>query len=271
MSSPSSIPTPPRPGPSPRALWRGLVDGCHLMCRNAPGYGAHLACDSAQILTGEPHADMNLAFIGSPHEASDHLRIFHEQALTRGLPMILLSPPDTAEHLRTEAESLGYAPAGGVPLMVCLDPNPGLANHPYLIERIHDPFVLSEGTALAARTFGLPAADVARVSNPDSLAAFGVHYFIARRNGAVWSFVQTTRIGTQVGIWSMATAPEYQGQGAGRALLEAVLTHHLGHGAEVFYLMASSAGRRLYEQVGFHETTRLACWLRGSSTQVSAG
>lgn len=271
MTSPSSMPRRPSLMPAPSALWRGLMDGCHLMCRNASGYEAHLLRDSGQILTGEPHADMNFAFIGSPSETARHLWLFHERAATRGLPMIVLSPPDTAEHLTAEAESLGYVPAGEVPLMVCLDPDPGPASHPYVIENIDDPALLSESTPVSARAFGLPDAAVVRVYNPDSLAMSGVDYFIARRDGEVWSFVQTTRIGAQVGIWAMATAPEYRGQGAGRALLEAVLTHHRRHGAELFYLMASSAGQRLYEQVGFHETSRLASWLSGSSAQLGAG
>lgn len=259
--------------PSPTALWRALMDSCHLNCRAAPGYEAHLLRDSGQILTGEPHADMNFAFIGSSSAASDHLRLFHERAAERGLPMIVLGTPDVAEPLAAEAASQGYVPAGEVPLMVYIAPNPDpvLASQPYEIERIDDPAVLREAAPLAARTFCLPLADVARVYNPESLATSGVDYFIARREGEVWSFVQTSRIGTQVGIWSMATAPEYQGQGAGRALLAAVLSHHRQRGVETFFLTASSAGQRLYQQVGFQETTCLACWLSGSSAQVGGG
>lgn len=247
------------------------MDGCHLNCRTAPGYEAHLLRDSGQILTGEPHADMNFAFIGSPPKVSRHLRLFHERAAARGLPMIVLSTPDAAEQLATEAVSWGYVPAGEVPLMVCLEPALGLTSHPYVIEHIDDPAVLSEAAPLSARTFGLPVADVARVYSPESLTTSGVDYFVARREGEVWSFVQTSRIGTQIGIWSMATAPEYQGQGAGQALLESVMTHHRRRGAELFYLMASSAGQKLYQRVGFHEMSRLSCWLSGSSSQVGAG
>jgi len=256
--------------PSPSALWRALMDGCHLICRAAPGYEAHLWRDSGQILTGEPHAEMNFAFVGSPPEALRHLRIFHERAVARDLPMVMLSSAATAEHLGVEAASWGYVPADEVPLMVCTEPGPGLASHPYAIERIDDPAVLRAATPLAARTFGLPDADVARVYNQESLAVPGVDFFMARRSGEVWSFVQTSRIGTLVGIWSMATAPEYQGQGAGRALLQAVLAHHRRRGADLFYLMASSAGQRLYQGVGFQETTPLASWLYGSSSQLGS-
>ena len=155
--------------------------------------------------------------------------------------------------------------------MICRAPRPDLANHPYRVEPIHNSTVLTEAIPLAARTFGLPTAAVARVYNSEALTLPGVDYFIARREGAIWSFVQTTRMGSYVGIWSMATPPEYQRQGAGRALLQAVLAHHQERGADFFYLMASSAGRALYQGVGFKETTRLACWLSGSSAQVGGG
>lgn len=253
--------------------WRGLIDGCNLVCRIAPGYEAHLWRDSALILTGEPHADMNFAYLGDVGEAERHLRVFDEQASARGLPLMVLATPAMTRPLAALASSLGFAPAGEVPLMVCMEPEPrtGLTSQPYVIERICDPAVLSEATPLAARTFGLPTAAVARVYNPEALAVPGLDYFIARRGGEVWSFVQTSRIGTQVGVWSMATPPEFQGQGAGRVLLDAVLTHHRQRGAEAFYLMASSAGQRLYQGLGFQETSRLTSWLKGSSTQVAVG
>lgn len=258
------------PSPTPAMLWRGLIDGCNLICRIAPGYEAHLWRESAQILTGEPHADMNFAYIGDEGEAARHLQIFDERASARGLPMMVLATAATTPVLAGVAPSLGFAPAGEVPLMVCIEPRTGLASHPYVIEPIRDPAVLIEATPLAARTIGLPTAAVARVYNQDALAVPGLDYFIARRGGEVWSFVQTTRIGTQVGVWSMATPTEFQGQGAGRALLDAVLTHHRQRGAEAFYLMASSAGQRLYQGAGFQETSRLAAWLKGSSAQLDS-
>ncbi len=262
---------PPFSLPSPAALWRALMDGCNLVCRTAPGYEAHMMLDSGQILTGEPHADMNFAYIGSPSDAARHLRVFHERASARGLPLMVLSTEATTPHLKAEAAFLGLVPADEVPLMICRPPRPDLANHPYRVEHIHNSTVLTEAIPLAARTFGLPTAAVARVYNSQALTLPGVDYFIARREGTIWSFVQTTRMGSYVGIWSMATPPEYQRQGAGRALLQAVLAHHQERGADFFYLIASSAGRALYQGVGFQETTRLTCWLSGTSAQVGGG
>ena len=258
------------PSPTPAMPWRGGVAGCNLTCRLLPGYEAPPWRGSGQILTGEPHADMNFAYLGDAREADWHLRVFDERASARGLPMMVFATAATTRPLAAVAPSLGFAPAGEVPLMVCTEPRTGLTSQPYVIERICDPGVLSEATPMAARTFGLPTAAVARVYNPEALAIPGLDYFIARRGGEVWSFVQTSRIGTQVGVWSMATPPEFQGQGAGRALLDAVLTHHRQRGAEAFYLMASSAGQRLYQWAGFQETTRLAAWLKGSSAQLDS-
>lgn len=256
------------PMPSSLALWRAMIDGCNLVCRLAPGYEAHLLPDSAQILSGEPHADMNFAFVGNARDAVQHLRIFHERAAVRELPLMLLSTEAAAPQIVEVAGSLGFVAAGGVPFMTCRDPHPSLSSHPYLVERIDKASLLSKAVPLIARTFGLPAPAVARIYHPETLALPGVDYFIACREGEIWSSVQTTRIGTQVGIWSMATPPEFQRQGAGRALLQAVLAHHRQRGADLFYLISSSAGHALYQGIGFQDTGRLSAWVIGASSQL---
>ena len=256
------------PMPASLALWRAMIDGCNLLCCLAPGYEAHLLPDSALILSGEPHADMNFAFVGNASDAIQHLRTFHERASVRELPLMLLSTEAAAPRIIDLASSMGFVAAGGVPFMTCRDLHPSLSSHPYLVERIENTLMLSKAVPLIARTFGLPAPAVARIYNPETLALPGVDYFIACREGEIWSSVQTTRIGTQVGIWSMATPPEYQRQGAGRALLQAVLDHHRQRGADLFYLISSSAGHALYQRLGFQDTGRLSAWIIGTSTQL---
>lgn len=259
-------------GSSPNSArqWRELIDSSNLICRIAPGYEANLFRDSAQILMGEPHADMNFAFVGDAREAVRHLQVFAGYASKRSLPMMVLANEAAAPRLTEATRSLGFTPAGAVPLMVCAEPRYGGTSAPYVIDRIRDHAVLREATPHAARTFGLSLASVARVYNEDALAVAGVDYFVARRDSAIWSFVQTSRIGDAVGIWSMATPPEHQGKGAGRALLEAVLAYHRQRGAERFFLCASPAGQALYQRVGFSEAATLAAWLSGASSQLGA-
>ena len=81
------------------------------------------------------------------------------------------------------------------------------------------------------------------------------------------STVTTTSGGKVVGIWSMATAPEHQRQGAGRATLAAVMAHHRQRGAGLFYLGATPVGKALYEGAGFRTVEETPIWVAGQSAQ----
>jgi GNAT superfamily N-acetyltransferase len=67
----------------------------------------------------------------------------------------------------------------------------------------------------------------------------------------------------------MGTAAEHQRQGAGRAVLEYAIRYHTERGATTFYLLATAAGKPLYERVGFRTYSEGAVWVAGASTQVS--
>jgi GNAT superfamily N-acetyltransferase len=84
--------------------------------------------------------------------------------------------------------------------------------------------------------------------------------FLARLDGVPVSAVTVTRSGQIAGIWSMGTARSYQGQGAGRAVLEHAIAYEQGRGAEWFFLGASDEGRPLYEKLGFREVARAGLW-----------
>jgi GNAT superfamily N-acetyltransferase len=68
----------------------------------------------------------------------------------------------------------------------------------------------------------------------------------------------------------MATAPARQRQGAGRALLEAVLRRHRADGNSRFYLIATPAGRPLYEALGFQTVDDLTLYIAGHSEQFAS-
>jgi ribosomal protein S18 acetylase RimI-like enzyme len=64
-----------------------------------------------------------------------------------------------------------------------------------------------------------------------------------------------------VGIWYMATAPQYQRQGSGHALLTHVIAGAIERGADTFYLGATAAGYPLYERLGFRTVGTPSIWL----------
>ncbi len=82
------------------------------------------------------------------------------------------------------------------------------------------------------------------------------------------SVVTVTPAGTTAGIWSMATPPQHQGKGMGRALLSQVIDDHRSRGVERFFLIATDAGRPLYASLGFETIADLSAWVLGQSTQM---
>ena len=85
--------------------------------------------------------------------------------------------------------------------------------------------------------------------------------FVAEADGVVVGFITCradaqSRIGR---IANMAVAPEHQGRGTGRALMEAALEHLRGRGMEgvrIETLEQNEVGARFYVSMGFHEVAR---------------
>jgi predicted N-acetyltransferase YhbS len=67
----------------------------------------------------------------------------------------------------------------------------------------------------------------------------------------------------------MATPPEHQGKGMGRALLTRIIERLRHEGVGRFYLFATDAGFPLYTSLGFVTLAEDAAWVKGHSTQTS--
>jgi GNAT superfamily N-acetyltransferase len=249
-------------------LWRLVGEGLALCLRGASSYEAHLTPDATLALSGEAVADLNYAVVGPGPAPEARLRELSQVIHARGLPIVVLLARDVAQALAPLAREAGFRPVGSMPLMVHDTALSPVAQTSYQITLVTDADGLHEADAVAARAFSLPEDAAQRAFGPALLTAPGVEVFLARQGSAPVSSVQTTRFGSSVGIWTMATAPEHQRQGAGRALLEHVMRHRRDRGASLVYLCATQAGYPLYERLGFRTVSECAVWVAGHSTQV---
>jgi GNAT superfamily N-acetyltransferase len=249
-------------------LWRLVGDGLALCMRGARNYAARLTPDAALALSGEAVADLNYAVIGSGPAPEARLREFSHAITTDRLPIVLILAPEVTQPLASLAQDMGFRHVGSMPLMIHEAPLAPAAEATYQVARVADADTLREANAVAARAFALPEDAAQRAFGPPLLAAPGVELFLARQGSTPVSSVQTTRFGASVGIWTMATLPQHQRKGAGRALLQQVMQHHRDGGATLFYLCATQAGYPLYERLGFHTVSQCAVWVAGQSTQV---
>ena len=205
--------------PSSTYLWRLTGEAFALCYRAAQGYEIYLTTEASLILSGEPVADLNYAILDAGPKIAGRLREFSQVIRARELPIIVLITDQAAERLTPIAIDLGFRYAVQIPLMTyrpqAVDEDTG----PFQVSRVEDLRGLQEMNYIIASGFSMPGESVARTFGPEFLDGPGVDAFLARRDGVAFSAVQTTRTGSIVGIWAMATPPEHQRQGAGRRVM----------------------------------------------------
>ena len=83
------------------------------------------------------------------------------------------------------------------------------------------------------------------------------------------SIVWIGRYEESLGVMEMMTPERHQRRGAGRALLTHALAAEWRDDTELAVLVATPAGRRLYESIGFEASDEILTRLRGSRTRCS--
>lgn len=247
--------------PTNEYLWRISGESLALCYRAAPGYEARLTPRASLVLSGEAVADLNYIIVDAGPAAETLLRKYVLVAKKRKLPVLVLITRTAVAGLKTAAAELCLQFLEDFPLMVYRPGNPSADTGDYQVWRVEKEEDVWASNDLAATAFGMEAAALNRAFGPNYIQGPGVDLFLAARDGRVISSVQTTRAGSLTGIWAMASAPDQQRKGAGRALLNYVISYHCARGAKFFYLEATPAGKPLYSRVGFQTVDDSEVWL----------
>lgn len=238
----------------------------------APGFELHMTRSCVLGLTAEPLADFNMLTLGADPDAEGFLTRSIARARERKLPLLAMMSPQVAPALAPVATRLGLTAAGTAPLMVL---RPGAAvgapvrpSRPVKVTRALGPELVGIAGDLAAAAFDVPRDAVARCIDVGVTATAGVETYIAWGDDGPMSAVSVTPTGNTAGISLMATPPQHQRKGMGRALLTQVMDDYRRRGIERFYLTATEAGRPLYASLGFEPIAELSAWVLGPSMQV---
>ena len=231
---------------------------------------ARLAGRAMLAITGGPTADFNIAVIDACPEDGALFTEFVQQVEQRGLPCVFMLSGACAGRLEPLANKMGLLEAGTAPLMALEGAPPVPSQSGFAIHRITDKEGAAMNADLVASAFALDRAWVGRTFSSEALLdAPSFSFFLASKEGQPFSGVTTSMSGTTVGIWSMATPANRQRKGAGRAALIGAIEHHRGLGATTFYLIATPAGKPLYDSVGFKTVDEAHLWVAGHSEQFS--
>ena len=132
---------------------------------------------------------------------------------------------------------------------------------PTKIVRALGPEFVGVAGDLIAAAFDTPRDVIARCIEVSITETGGVETYIAWGDDGPMCTVSVTPTGDTGAISLMATPPEHQRKGAGRALLSHVIDDYRRRGMTRFHLGATEAGRPLYESLGFEVVADLPVWM----------
>lgn len=227
----------------------------------APGIELHMTRNCVLGLTDEPLADFNRLTLGADPEAEDFLIRSVARAKERGRPLTAVMSPRAAQTLAPVATRLGLTAVGLAPLMVLRPDVPVWPSRPTRIVRALGPELVGVAGDLIAAAFDTPRDVVARCLDVGVTATAGVETYIAWGDEGPMCTVTVTPTGDTGGISLMATPPEHQRKGMGRALLSQVIDDYRRRGMTRFHLGATQAGRPLYTSLGFELVADLPVWI----------
>lgn len=247
--------------PISASLWAAARRDLLTLFESIDGGEARIAPGGLLGISGGPTADFNMALIDSGADEA-LLGEFVERMTKVALPAVFMLSSACAERLGPLAKKNGLVEAGTAPLMA-LSVTAPLAKAPgFAVGRASDVKALSVVADLVADAFELDRQWVGRTFCASALLdAPALSFFLASRDGEPYSAVTTTAGGTTVGIWSMATPENRRRRGAGRAALLGAIEHHQALGATTFYLIATPAGKPLYDSVGFRTVEEFPIWV----------
>lgn len=235
----------------------------------APGAELHMTRSCILGLTDELRADHNRLILGPDPDADGFLIRSVARARARDRPLMAIISPQVAQRLAPVATRLGLTAVGAAPLMVLRPDVSVQPSRPIKIVRALGPELVGVAGDLIAAAFDEPRDVIARCIEVSMTETSGVETYIAWGDEGPMCTVSVTGTGDTGGISLMATPPEHQRKGMGRALLSQVIGDYRRGGMKRFHLGSTEAGRRLYESLGFEFVADLPVWIMPRA--VSAG
>jgi GNAT superfamily N-acetyltransferase len=227
----------------------------------APGIELHMTRSCILGLSDEPLADHNRLILGAGPDAEGFLIRAVARARERDRPVTAVMSPQLAQRLAPLATRLGLNAVGAAPFMVLRPQVPVQPSRPTRIARALGPELVGVAGDLIAAAFDAPRDVIARCIEAGMTETSGVETYVAWGDDGPVCTVSVTLTGATGGISLMATAPEHQGKGMGRALLTQVIDDYRRRGVQRFHLGATEAGRPLYTSLGFELVADLPVWI----------
>jgi predicted GNAT family acetyltransferase len=129
------------------------------------------------------------------------------------------------------------------------------------VARVTDPEVLAALVDVEVASFGTDRSIAERLLAPSQLSFPNVRLYAAIVDGRPVAQAYTNTVDGAVGIFGVATLPEYRRRGIGAAIT-AFSIHDVRDEANLAWLQTTEAGRPLYEAMGFRPVADWEVWTR---------
>jgi GNAT superfamily N-acetyltransferase len=114
---------------------------------------------------------------------------------------------------------------------------------------------------IAALGFDAPEPLFAQLMTPQTLALTGVRTYVAEMDGQPVATGLGLSVAGTVGIFNVATPPEYRRRGYGAAITARAGLDGLENGADWGWLQSSPQGHQIYQRLGFSTVETWRCWV----------
>jgi ribosomal protein S18 acetylase RimI-like enzyme len=161
-------------------------------------------------------------------------------------------------------ESRGMHVVAEPPGMYCDRPNPLSRRLPAMDYRlVNSQRTRFDFVELACSVFALPYHVADKIYGPESTWSSPMIGYVGYVGERPVSIVSTVLGGDAVGVYSLGTAPQYQGHGYGESIMRYALEQARAKtGLERTVLQTTRSGRRLYERMGYKAVTKFTVYTR---------
>lgn len=239
------------------AFWRDRV-------RHLQGHVIHEVDGVVVCLTGLDDDEQNTALIErEPEDAAAALaeaqRVFGSYGRSLGVDVERGRHPDVDASLRTMGlEMVATRPAMAMRVQ---DVEPAQVPEAVEIVRVTDPELLADLVDVEVGAFETDRAVAEGLLAPSQLSLPNVRLYAALADGrAVAQAVTNTRRGA-VGVFGVATLPEYRRRGIGTAIT-AFAIDDVRRERDLAWLQSTEMGQPLYERMGFRPVCDWDVWTR---------
>ena len=247
--------------PEASALWREAGRGFARLFQSAAAFASWQTPSASLALSGIGFPDLNCGVVDAGETVEEDVLAMANRLRERALPGLLLLSDAAGADARTVAEAAGLVSVGRMPLMALSARHLDEPSTRLTVRRVVNAPDLSAANRVMAEAFDLPGEAVEQAFPAAILEVCDVQVFLVLDGEKPVGALQATLGEGITGIWSMSTLPEYRRQGIARTGLGHVLNERFAMGCQAALLIATEAGKPLYDAFGFRVEEWCDVWL----------